>query len=265
MGLFKRTPVHADDSLPASSSPERISDSDKNEIEPHHAEAANTSAIGTGFKLNKAGEGDEALALFANVGDVHEEIDPEEEKKVVRKIDLMILPYLAVCYAFFYIDKTTLSYAAIFGIEDDLNLHGTQYSWLSSIFYFGFLAWALPTNILLQRLPVGRYVGFNIFMWGFFLMLQAAANSFAGLAALRALAGAAEAVSDPSFMLITSMWYTRRQQPIRMGLWYTANGFGIALGGLLGFGIGHIQGSLPSWKYEFLIIGALCCIWGIVM
>lgn len=62
-----------------------------------------------------------------------------------------------------------------------------------------------------------------------------------------------------------SMWYTRRQQPIRMGLWYTANGFGIALGGLLGFGIGNIKGGLPSWKFEFLIIGALCCIWGVVM
>lgn len=43
------------------------------------------------------------------------------------------------------------------------------------------------------------------------------------------------------------------------------NGFGIALGGLLGYGIGHIKGGLPSWKYEFLIIGALCCIWGIVL
>ena len=31
---------------------------------------------------------------------------------------------------FFYIDKTTLSYAAIFDIEEDLNLHGTQYNWL---------------------------------------------------------------------------------------------------------------------------------------
>lgn len=41
--------------------------------------------------------------------------------------------------------------------------------------------------------------------------------------------------------------------------------FGIALGGLLGFGIGNIKGSLPSWKFEFLIIGALCCIWGVVM
>ena len=37
------------------------------------------------------------------------------------------------------------------------------------------------------------------------------------------------------------------------------------MGGLLGYGIGNIHGSLPSWKLEFLIIGALCCTWGIVM
>lgn len=49
-------------------------------------------------------------------------------------------------------------------------------------------------------------------MWGFFLMLQAVAKNFGTLAALRALAGAAEACSDPAFMLVTAMWYTRRQQ-----------------------------------------------------
>ena len=117
----------------------------------------------------------------------------------------------------------------------------------------------------MQRLPIGRYVGANICMWGIFLMLQAACNSFKTLAVLRALAGAAEACSDPSFMLITSMWYTRRQQPVRIGLWYLANGFGIAAGGLLGYGIGHIKGALPSWKYEFIVVGALCTTWGIVM
>lgn len=81
--------------------------------------------------------------------------------------------------------QTTLSYAAIFGIEEDLKLHGTQYNWLSSLFYFGFLAWAFPTNFLLQRLPIGnqpsfsfthelssncynssgKFLGTNIFMW----------------------------------------------------------------------------------------------------
>ncbi|KXT05015.1 hypothetical protein AC578_10337 [Pseudocercospora eumusae] len=270
MGMFKRSNAHAgaqEDIVASSSStsPERVDGAAKDIETVHHETASIGEDQPQKWKVSKTGDGDAAMALFNSPSELHEPIDPEEEKKLVRKIDLMILPYLAVCYAFFYIDKTTLSYAAIFGIRKDLNLVGTEYSWLSSIFYFGFLAWALPTNLLLQRLPVGKYLGFNIFLWGFFLMLQAAAKNFASLAALRAFAGAAEACSDPAFMLVTAMWYTRRQQPIRMGLWYTANGFGIALGGLLGFGIGNIKGSLPSWKYEFIIIGALCCVWGIVM
>ncbi|KAL7270154.1 hypothetical protein RUND412_007144 [Rhizina undulata] len=233
---------------------------------------------------------DTAAALFEDAERSGEqEIDPKEERKLIWSIDFRILPYLllidcffyidkieangvgmrgtslAVCYCFFYIDKTTLSYAAIFGIEEDLKLHGNQYSWLSSVFYFGFLTWAFPTNFLIQKFPVGKYLGFNVFIWGMFLMLQAACNSFSSLMVMRFLGGAAEACSDPAFMLITSMWYTRREQPIRLGLWYTANGLGIAGGGLLGYAIGHIRGSLPSWKYEFLIIGALCAIWGVVM
>ncbi|RAK81002.1 putative MFS allantoate transporter [Aspergillus fijiensis CBS 313.89] len=218
-----------------------------------------------GWKPGTPPDGDTAMALFNDPDALHEEIDPVEARKLLWKIDLMILPYLAVCYAFFYIDKTTLSYAAIFGIQEDLNLHGTQYSWLSSVFYFGFLAWAFPTNFLMQRLPIGKYLGANIFVWGVFLIIQAACHNFATLAVLRALGGAAEACADPAFMLITSMWYTRREQPVRIGLWYTANGLGIALGGLLGYGIGHIRGALPSWKYEFIVIGCLCSTWGLVM
>ncbi|KAM0112384.1 hypothetical protein ACP6JB_001864 [Aspergillus fumigatus] len=179
-----------------------------------------------GWKTAKHKDGDTAMALFNDPDELHEEVDPAEARRVLRKIDMMILPYLAVCYAFFYIDKTTLSYAAIFGIVEDLKLHGTQ---------------------------------------GVFLMIQAACHNFTTLAVLRALGGAAEACADPAFMLITSMFYTRKEQPVRIGLWYTANGFGIALGGLLGYGIGNLKGALPSWKYEFLVIGALCSAWGIVM
>lgn len=168
------------------------------EIKPSVNHNENPASEHHEWKVSKAGDGDVAMALFRSPTEIHEPIDADDEKRLVRKIDLMILPYLAVCYAFFYIDKTTLSYAAIFGIEEDLHLEGTQYSWLSSIFYFGFLAWALPTNLMLQRFPVGRYLGCNICMWGVFLMLQAAATDFRSLAALRALAGAAEAASDPA-------------------------------------------------------------------
>jgi hypothetical protein len=78
-------------------------------------------------------DGDVALKLFTNADDLHNPIEPAEERKLIRKVDMLILPLIAVNYAFFYIDKTTLSYAAIFGIRDDLGLYGTQYSWLSSM------------------------------------------------------------------------------------------------------------------------------------
>jgi hypothetical protein len=61
--------------------------------------------------LRSAHDVDVAMALFDHPDQIHEPRDPEEERRLVRKIDFMILPYLAVCYAFFYIDKTTLSYA----------------------------------------------------------------------------------------------------------------------------------------------------------
>lgn len=112
-----------------------------------------------GWNQSRAGGGDTAALLISDPDAVNDVVDPTQAKKLERKIDFMILPYLAVCYAFFYIDKTTLSYAAIFDIREDLNLKGTQYNWLSSIFYFGFLAWAFPTNFLMQRLPIGKSQG----------------------------------------------------------------------------------------------------------
>lgn len=189
-------------------------------------------------------------------------------------------------------DKTTLSYAAIFGLKEGLGLKGEEYAWLSSSFYFGWLIWAIPSNLIMQRSPPAYYLAFNIFMWGALLMAQAAAVNFAGLLALRVLSGAFEAIADPAFMLITSMFYTRAEQPSRISAWYAWNGIGVAGGGLIGssifflpffmftahkcqhrdnrqfqtgYGIGHIKGSLSSWRYEFIVVGAFCSAWAVVL
>ncbi|KAJ6504899.1 MFS general substrate transporter [Mycena vitilis] len=199
--------------------------------------------------------------FIADVAVMNETVlDPKEVARIERKIDWLIIPALSICYMVYYVDKTTLSYAAIFNVKKDLHLGKSEYSWLSSLFYFGWLAWGLPTNLLMQKFPLNKYLAFNIFIWGALLMAQAGSRNFTDLAILRTISGAAEATADPAFVLITSTWYTREQQPSRIGYWYCANGVGIGLGGLLGFAIG-----LPSWKYEFLIVGALCCAWSIFM
>ena len=132
MGLWRRTQPGppATNSISTHPSHPPQHDSASGEKSPFPPSAAahieeTTAAISTGrsssptpdkWDVSKPGHGhgDVAMALFDSADQMHEPLDPDEERRVVRKIDFMILPYLAVCYAFFYIDKTTLSYAAIF-------------------------------------------------------------------------------------------------------------------------------------------------------
>ncbi|CAI7630953.1 unnamed protein product [Penicillium palitans] len=165
-----------------------------------------------------------------------------------------------------FLDKQTLSYASLLGMIDDTHLVGKQFSWTGSIFYFGFIFWSYPTMYLSVRLPIGRYLGATVFVWATILMCHAACHNFTGLMITRFFLGAFEASIAPGFSLITGMWYTRRQQPLRYGLWFAGGSMATLFGGLLSYGIGHIDGgAVASWQYLFLIFGSVTAVWGIVM
>lgn len=42
-------------------------------------------------------------------------------------------------YVLNFLDKGILSNASVFGLRDDTHLVGQQYSWVGSIFYFGYV------------------------------------------------------------------------------------------------------------------------------
>jgi sugar phosphate permease len=87
------------------------------------------------------------------------EIDAVEAKKVLRKIDIRIVPILFFIYLLQYLDKNGINYASAFGLEEGTNLKGQDYSWLGSIFYFGYLLGQYPSGYLLQRLPIAKFIG----------------------------------------------------------------------------------------------------------
>lgn len=57
-------------------------------------------------------------------------VEPSLEKRVIRKIDMMVIPFICVTYLITYVDKAMLGYSAVFGLKEGLHLHGTEYSWL---------------------------------------------------------------------------------------------------------------------------------------
>ncbi|KAH6706305.1 allantoate permease [Leptodontidium sp. MPI-SDFR-AT-0119] len=184
-------------------------------------------------------------------------------KRVIRKIDTRILAIMFITYNLNFMDKTILSSAAVFGLTEDNQLVGKQYSWVSSIFYFGYLFFEYPTTILIQRLPIGKYLSGVILLWGAIVASTAACTSFGGLATCRFLLGVAEATISPAFVYVTSIWYTRDEIPARTGVWFAGNSCGGFIASLLAYGIGQIDHPLHPWQWMFIIFGVITSLWSV--
>jgi len=144
------------------------------------------------------------------------QIDAIEEKQVVRKLDRVILPLMALVYFMQHLDKQSINYASVFGLQDDTHLKGQQFSWAVSLFYFGQLVSEYPAAYLMSRLPITRFVGVTIVLWGVVEMCLATSHSFESLGAIRFLLGFFEGAVSPSFIIITSNWYRHSEHPVRV-------------------------------------------------
>lgn len=100
-----------------------------------------------------------------------------------------------------------MAYAAVFGMRQDTGLVGQEYSWLGSIFYFGYLGALIPCLWLVNVVHTGMFVGVATTCWGIVILSMAACNNFAGLATVRFLLGVFEAGILPAFMIIQSKWW----------------------------------------------------------
>lgn len=178
-------------------------------------------------------------------------------KKVRRKVDTRVLPLLCIAYLLQFLDKLSLNYASSFSFKEDLGLSSEQYSWVAAIFNFGYLFWAIPSNVLVQKLPIGKYTGITIFTWSIILIGHIGAKNYGGMLVLRFLLGILEASISPSVMAISRLFYTEEDQPFRMCCFLSFNGIATMVGALLAFGLGHVNNSIALWKLIFLVIGLM--------
>ncbi|KAG2183137.1 hypothetical protein INT43_006132 [Umbelopsis isabellina] len=189
------------------------------------------------------------------------------EKKLLRKIDMRILPYLCAVGFFQFLDKMTLSYSSVLGIIQDTHLQGAEYGALGSIFYVGYLAMQVPNSFMMQRIPLAKLVGGIVFLWGGVIALTALGSNFQQLAGLRFLLGFLEACVNPNFILLTNTFYRKQEVASRIGAWWLVNGLCTAFGGLIGYGIGHMEGvaGLHAWQWIMIILGIVTSILGVVV
>ncbi|KAI2469060.1 MFS general substrate transporter [Annulohypoxylon bovei var. microspora] len=192
-------------------------------------------------------------------------VTPADSARVLRRIDMVILPLMLTVYFLQGLDKSTLAYSSVFGLINDTGLYGDQFSWLGSIVYLAQLVMQPPLAWLLVRLPIAKFTSAMVLFWGVSLTCMAAAHNFNGLLATRFFLGVFEASVAPSFVAITQMWWRRREQTVRTSYWYAMNGITNMFGSLITYGLGHVVSHLHSYQIIFLFFGLITVAFSFVM
>ncbi|KAK5764136.1 hypothetical protein LTS12_005585 [Elasticomyces elasticus] len=75
----------------------------------------------------------------------------KEEKALVRKIDLYLLPTIWIMYLLSYMDRTNIGNAKVAGMTDDLGMDSNQYSISLIVFFITYVLFEVPSNLILSR------------------------------------------------------------------------------------------------------------------
>jgi MFS family permease len=184
---------------------------------------------------------DLALNLIGNERVI---LTEEDSKRIRRKTDRTILVVLVWVYFLQILDKSVLGYGATFGLQTDTGLTGNQYSLVGSIAPIAQLAWQPFSSYLIVRVPHRILMPTLCLGWGVAQATMAACHDFRSLMATRFFLGLFEGGCLPLFSVITSQWYRRAEQPLRIAAWYGTNGMATIIAAIVSYGLAHIHSDL---------------------
>ncbi|OTB01914.1 hypothetical protein M426DRAFT_74946 [Hypoxylon sp. CI-4A] len=206
------------------------------------------------------------------LGEVADTHDTKLERRVLRKIDLRLLPILGALYTVAMVDRSNISVARISGLDEDLGLAvGNQASVTLLVFFIGYMLFELPSNMLIHRVGAANWLALIVFAWGLVSMgigflrdddNNNNNNSWVALAVLRSFLGVFEAGFYPGCVYLISSWYRRYEVQKRLAVFFMTGSALSAFANIFALGLIQISRSHPSykgWRWIYIIEGVVTC------
>ncbi|KAF7979072.1 hypothetical protein HWV62_43567 [Athelia sp. TMB] len=190
--------------------------------------------------------------LVARKEDGVGELLPAERKRILRKLDCAQFTW-NVCTR----DRSNIGNAKVAGMATDLKLTGYRYNTAAAVFFILYCLAEVPSNIALKLYRPSRWIPTIMLAWGLIMTLMCLVNSYTGLIIARIFLGLAEAGLFPGVTYYISLWYPRSEQAKRVAIFFSAATVAGAFGGLLAYGIEHMEGigGLHGWQWIFCLEG----------
>lgn len=137
--------------------------------------------------------------------------DPLLEKQVWRKLDMWILPVVAMFYFLSFLDRSNIGNARVAGLQKDLKMTNKEYSIALTVTYVPYIVAELPSNLLLKTVGPNLMLPTMLTLWGVVTALQGVVQTYGGLLACRFFLGLLEGGVFPGLVLYLSFFYPRHQ------------------------------------------------------
>ncbi|KAG2222458.1 hypothetical protein INT45_013371 [Circinella minor] len=225
----------------------------------------------TSVSSNEGGSSEKKGVIHEEIasGLDHDEFIPPTDKELRRlmlKIDLRVIPYIAILYLCSFLDRVNIGNAKVAGMTEDMDITEDQYNWALSLFFIGYVVFEVPCNLALKVVGPRIWIPLIMVVWGVIMALMALCSTGQGLMACRFFLGVAESGLYPGALFYLSKWYTKRQQAFRIGLFYSSSTLAGAFGGVLAYGISFMDGlrGLRGWQWIFIIEAIPTLLFGIL-
>ncbi|KAI0741190.1 MFS general substrate transporter [Earliella scabrosa] len=198
-----------------------------------------------------------------------DDVRPAAERRLVRTLDMRLLPTVILIYIMNYIDRIAVTSARLKGLEEDLNLTDIQYETVLAILYASYVPAQIPSNmaILIHAARPSYYIPFCVILWGLTSALTGVARNYAGILVARVFVGLPEAAFYPGAIYLLSRWYTRKELAFRCAILYAGLMISNAFGSLMAAGIlSRMEGKMGirAWRWLFYIEGAITIVIGLL-
>ncbi|GKZ93373.1 hypothetical protein AnigIFM59636_006444 [Aspergillus niger] len=180
------------------------------------------------------------------------------DKAVLMKLDYYFLPCVTIMLLMSYLDRINVSNARLAGMQDDLHMSDTEWSAGISLFYVGYIISQVPASVFIAKGKPSIIFPCIMLCWSAVTICMPALTSAWGFCLCRFLVGVTEGPFIPAVSLMTSSWYTKKESPLRMGIWHAGNIISNVFSGLLAAailtnmdGIAHLR----AWQWFILLEG----------
>ncbi|KAK3377471.1 putative nicotinamide mononucleotide transmembrane transporter protein [Podospora didyma] len=187
--------------------------------------------------------------------------DQAATKRLVRRIDLYLIPFLSFLYLLSFLDRTNIGNARLDTLEKDLGLDSRklQYNDALAIFFPFYVAAEIPSNMAMKRFRPSIWIPSIMVAWAICTTLMGIVKNYGGLMVCRSALGIAEGGLFPGITYYITMWYRRHECGFRMAIFFSAATAAGAFGGLLARGIVEMRGvaGLSGWQWIFILEGII--------